>query len=219
MIQKRGDFMTAKDKEAFIKNKLFSTVDINEYKESVEFVSAKKGEKVMTTDSFSRCLVLIISGKAAVSKTGLDGKRTIINSLSAGDVFGMATLFYEKDEYPSDITAESDLRLAVLKKETVENIFADNPDFAKAYVTLLSEKIHFLNKKLAAFSEGDIAEKLLHWILVAADGKKEFEIPCSLSKLSAMLNVGRASLYRAFDTLSERGEIVKDGKKIVILKP
>ena len=154
-----------------------------------------------------------------ITKIGLYGRRTVINRFAEGDVFGMATLFYEKDEYPSDITAESDLRLAVLKKETVEKIFADNPDFAKAYVTLLSEKIHFLNKKLAAFSEGDIAEKLLHWILVAADGKKEFEIPCSLSKLSAMLNVGRASLYRAFDTLSERGEIVKDGKKIVILKP
>ncbi len=211
--------MTAKDKEAFLRNKLFSALDINEYKSEIEFVSAKKGETVMAKNSFSRCLVLIVSGKAMVSKTGLDGKRTIINSLSEGDVFGMATLFYEKEEYPSDITAESNLRLAVIAKETVEKIFASNPDFAKAYVTLLSEKIHFLNKKLGAFSEGDISEKLMHWILGIADGKTEIVLPCSISKISAMLNVGRASVYRAFDSLSEEGKIVKDGKKIVILMP
>ena len=34
-----------------------------------------------------------------------------------------------------------------------------------------------------------------------------------------MLGIGRASVYRAFDTLTEKGVISKDGKKIVILKP
>ena len=219
MIQKRGDFLNIKDKEAFLKNELFSSLNIDEYEDAIKIVSAKKGETIMAKDSFSKSLVLIISGKAAVIKTGLDGKRTIINSLSAGEVFGMATLFYEKEEFPSEITAESSLRLAFFAGEKVEEAFASNPDFAKAYVTLLSEKIHFLNKKLSAFSEGEVSEKLMRWILSTANGRDEFEISCSVSKLSSMLNVGRASVYRAFDSLVERGEIEKDGKKIVILKP
>ena len=33
----------------------------------------------------------------------------------------------------------------------IEKAFFEYPDFAKAYVILLSEKIHFLNKKLSAF--------------------------------------------------------------------
>ena len=173
----------------------------------------------MTENNFSRCLALVLKGRASVSKIGLDGRRTIINRFSEGDVFGMATLFFEEEEYPSEITAENSLRLAVFPKETIEKAFFEYPDFAKAYVVLLSEKIHFLNKKLSAFSEGEAAEKLLRWIKNFSNGKDEFFLPCSVSKLAGMLGIGRASVYRAFDTLSERGIIEKDGKKIVILKP
>ncbi len=211
--------MTAKDREVFLENKLFSKLDIERFRESMEIVSAKKGETIMAENRFDRCLALILRGTASVSKTGLDGRRTVINRLFKGDVFGMATLFYEEAEFPSEITAENDLRLAVFPKESIEEAFSVSPEFAKAYVVLLSEKIHFLNKKLSAFSEGEASEKLLRWIITSANGEKEFILPCSVSKLAQMLGIGRASVYRAFDSLSERGAILKDGKKIVILKP
>ena len=211
--------MTAKDKEAFLKNKLFSSLNINGFKDEMEIISAKKGETVMAENSFRRCLVLIIRGRASVIKTGLEGRKTIINSLSEGDVFGMASLFYEQEEFPSEIVAEKDLRLAVLRKESVEKAILENPDFAKAYITLLSEKIHFLNQKLSAFSESDASEKLFRWILSTAGEKEEFELSCSISKLSSTLGIGRASVYRAFESLEEKKKIAKSGKKIVILRP
>ena len=211
--------MTAKDREVFSKNKLFSNFDIDRFREEIKIISVKKGETVMTKSNFSRCLALILKGNASVSKIGLDGRRTVINRLSEGDVFGMATLFYEEEEFPSEITAESNLKLAIFPKEKVEEAFSISPEFAKAYAVLLSEKIHFLNKKLSAFSEGEAHEKLFRWILTFANGENEFILPCSVSKLAGMLGIGRASVYRAFDSLSEKGIISKDGKKIVILKP
>ena len=211
--------MTANDREAFLKNELFSKLDIDFLREKMNLVSAKKGEIIMKQHEFRRCLTFIIKGKATVAKIGLDGHRTIINRLSDGDVFGMATLFYEEEEFPSEITAESNLRLAVFSKEAVEEAFFSSPEFAKAYVTLLSGKIHFLNKKLSAFSEGEASEKLLRWIMTAANGETEFYLPFSVSKLASMLGIGRASVYRAFETLSEKGLVLREGKKIVILKP
>ncbi len=213
------DFMTAKDKEALIKNKLFSAVGTDFFEKRVEIVSLKKGETAMSAQKFSRCLALIIKGEAEVSKISLEGKRHTINSLHEGDIFGMATLFYEEADFPSEITAKTALRLMVFPKVLIEEAFTASPDFAKAYATLLSEKIHFLNKKISGFSETEAPEKLLRWILSTADAQKELELSCSLSKLAQNLGMGRASLYRAFDTLIERGEISKEGKKIVILKP
>lgn len=211
--------MTSKDRQIFSDDPLFSTLDFKSLNEKTDIISAKKGETIMDEKIFNRCLVFILKGSALVYKIGLDGKQTVINRLSVGDVFGMATLFYEKDEFPSEIVAEKDIRMAVFSKEIVEQTFTENPQFAKAYVTLLSEKIHFLNKKLSAFSEGEVSEKLLRWIKDFADGRTEFSLPCSLSKLAQMLGVGRASVYRAFETLAERGTLEKDGKKIVLLKP
>ena len=211
--------MTAKDREAFLESKLFSKFDIDRFGEKIEFVTAKKGEALMTQKHFSRCLALIIKGSASVTKISLDGRRTVINRLSEGDVFGMATLFYEEAEFPSEIIAGNSLRLAVLPKEVVEEAFETSPEFAKAYVTLLSEKIIFLNKKISAYSEGDASEKVLRWILTRANGESELVLPCSVSKLAQMLGIGRASVYRAFDALQEQGIIGRIGKKIVLLKP
>ncbi len=211
--------MTAKDKEALIKNKLFSTVGTDFFEKRVEVVSLKKGETVMSSKKFSRCLALIIKGEAEVSKLSMEGKRTVINSLFEDDIFGMATLFYEEANFPSEITAKTPLRLMFFPKELIEEAFTVSPSFAKAYATLLSEKIHFLNGKISGFSETEAPEKLLRWILSNAKGETEIFLETSLSKLAQSLGMSRASLYRAIEVLEERGNIAKDGKKIVILKP
>ena len=211
--------MTSKDCEAFLQNPLFSKMDFETIKNSAEIVCAKKGETILAKKDFRRCLIFILKGSASVYKIGLDGRKNVINTFAEGDVFGMATLFYEEAEYPSEISAESSLRLAVFSKETIEDAFSKNPEFAKAYVVLLSKKIHFINKKLAAFLEGEAPEKLLRWLINASGGEHEFILPCSVSKIAAMLGIGRASVYRAFDSLSEKGIIKKEGKNIVIFKP
>lgn len=216
--------MTAKDREALASSPLFASLGSGVleswFREKRAFLlSAKKGGTIMAARSFDRCLVLIIKGSAAVSKVGSDGRKTVINVLSAGDVFGMATLFYEREGYPSEITAESPCRMAVFPKELVEEAFSSSPEFAKAYVTLLSRKIHFLNRKLEIFTEGEAEEKLLRFLSAAAKGRTEFELPCSVSRLAESLGVGRASVYRAFDALSGEGVLAREGRKIVILKP
>ncbi len=211
--------MTANDREALLKNSLLSKIDIEFLRGGISFMSFKKGETLLTKKSFRRSLFLIVKGSATVSKICLDGHKALINRLDTGDVFGMATLFYEDSEYPSEITAESPMRIAVIPKELVEEAFGKYPEFAKAYAVLLSQKIHFLNEKLSAFSEGEAHEKLLRWILSMADGRYEFELSCSISKLASMVGIGRASVYRAFEQLAEEGKISREGKKIVILKP
>lgn len=209
--------MTSKDREAFLQNPLFSKLDLETLKNGMEIISVKKGETIMAKKDFSRCLIFILKGNASVFKIGLDGRKSIINRFSEGDIFGMATLFYENSEYPSEITAENNLRIAVFSKECIETAFSENKEFAKAYVVLLSEKIHFINKKLATFLEGEASEKLLRWLINASGGNREFSLPCSVSKIAIMLGIGRASVYRAFDSLSERGIIIKEGKKITII--
>lgn len=212
--------MTAKDRKAFSESRLFSAIGEKTVSEwikdkNLRIVSAEKGEIIMEEENFCRGLVLIISGNASVRKKSASGNETLINTLSEGDIFGMATLFYEKEAFPSEIIAESPLRLAFFRKEIIEEAFGNNPDFARAYVTLLSEKIHFLNRKLGDFSEGETSERLLRWITEASFGREEFALPCSVSRLAQMLGMGRASVYRAFENLEKRGIIRRKGKNII----
>lgn len=216
--------MTNRDKEVLFLNPLFKTLNRSLCEDWIKSGSAKiisfdKGEAVMTEENFSRCLIVILKGSAAVVKNGLDGHRTVINLLRCGDVFGMATLFFEQEEYPSEIITEESCRMAFFSKKLVEEAFSSSPEFSKAYVTLLSQKIHFLNARLGTFAEGETDERLLRWIKDISGGKMEFCLPCSVSRVAESIGVGRASLYRAFDSLQAKGVLKKSGKSIVILSP
>lgn len=215
--------MTSRDREALFSNPLIAALRQSDCENWIKTGRAKiaafeKGEAVMTEENFVRCLIVILKGSAAVYKTGGDGRCRAINLLRRGDVFGMATLFYEQD-FPSEIVAEEPCRMAIFPKELVEEAFAASPEFAKAYVTLLSQKIHFLNSRIGTFAEGETTERLLRWLAAVSGGKTEFCLPCSMSRAAEAIGVGRASLYRAMDALGDEGVLTRSGKSIVIHKP
>ena len=138
--QKWGIFVTKKDKEILFSNPLFASLgqsecegliknsddifSINKFSLKLLFIKSgrakicvfEKGKAIMTASSFTRCLIVILKGSASVSKIGADGRRTVINILRCGDIFGMATLFFEQD-FPSEIIAEEPCRLAIFPKE------------------------------------------------------------------------------------------------------
>ena len=78
----------------------------------------------------------------------------------------------------------------------------------------LSRKIIYLNKKLATLTAGSAEKKLAAYI-------SEHQIDgvftaTSLSELANILQMGRASLYRAIDSMTENGIIKKSGKQFII---
>ena len=79
----------------------------------------------------------------------------------------------------------------------------------------MSKKVVYLNRKISTLVAGSAEKKLVAYLL-----EVEFDSVCSLnvsmSSLADMLNVGRASLYRAIDDLENRGLIKKNGKMIII---
>ena len=81
---------------------------------------------------------------------------------------------------------------------------------------LLSERILFLNKKIYLLSSGTAEQRLASFLLDNVPEGSMSELPMPLNMLSLALNVSRASLYRAFDSLTQDGVIEKEGKKVCI---
>lgn len=212
--------MTSKEKKLLFENPLFKSLSGNFSEIAGGFTedTFKKGDIIFSSESFERCLVFILKGRVSVRKVGVQGKRTALNELSSGELFGMAALFYEAD-YPSEIAAETACKVAVFPKETVEHLIAELPDFAREYIVLLSKKIHFLNSRLGTFAESEVPEKLLSFLKNLGGGKTEFTLDMSVSHLAESLGVGRASVYRAFDALAEENILLRKGKTIVIQSP
>lgn len=172
-------------------------------------------EVLLSPKSTEKFVGLILSGKAAVT-TPDPTKSVLLRYLGAGDLFGIANLF-TKGDYVSIIRASSDCRVFFLTESAIRALIESETTFLYRYLEFLSGRICFLNRKIGYLTAGN-AERRLALYLHSLE-KNPVTLPLSLSALSELLDIGRASLYRAFDRLEADGLIQKDGKTIHLLDP
>ena len=177
----------------------------------------EKNNVIISENNYTRSLGIIIKGSATVVKHSGD-TQILMSILKKGDIFGMATLFYEKENYLTEIRANEKVTMAVFDKEKVRKMLSLYPAVNENYITILSEKIHFLNRKISTYTRAETIQKVAFFILQNTSAEKnEVTLPYSITKVADALGVGRASVYRAFETLENDGIISRDGKKINIL--
>lgn len=182
-------------------------------------VSYKKHDVIFTPSSYTRSLAIIAKGEADVYKQ-TDKGLLFLSILSVGCVFGMAAMFYEDNGFINTVSARTNCRVCFLPKENLEKIFVKYPTVANNYIVILSQKIHYLNKKISNLTSPSPAVRLFSFLQsLSIDENGCTVLPMSVSELSRVLSLGRTSLYNAFDELISDGKIERCGKNIRILLP
>lgn len=153
----------------------------------------------------------IISGCAAVYSRD-EERPVLLRYLHKGDLFGIASVYSENPAF-SLVEARTDTELLEVSREAVSELLGADQAFREAFVTFLSERVRFLNLRIACVSAGS-AERKLGLYLCSVSSTDQFELPISMSDLANLLDLGRASLYRAFDKLISLGYIRRDGAHI-----
>lgn len=168
-----------------------------------------RGGTVYDPQRFRRCLGVLLDGQLEVRRESL-----LVSRLRAGELFGAAGLFGGGDAYPTTLTALTDCRLVLIPQEEVRRLVREDGAFAEGYVTYLSGRIRFLSSRLDTVSADSGEGKLARYLLSAADS--DGRVTISATQLCQRLGVGRATLYRAFETLERTGAAARSGKSITI---
>lgn len=177
--------------------------------------SFKKGDIIYSADAFPCALGFVISGKAAAVTNNSDG--IYMKSFTAGSVFGAAAIFGNDDSYISTVVANTDMEILFISENTLKEIFTENPKTALNYITFLSDKVRFLNKKLNMISCVSAEDTVYNYLCSIKDSENNAEIPVSMTLLSKMLGLGRATLYRSFDALENSGKIKRENNIIKVI--
>ena len=176
-------------------------------------VDYHKGEVIYRCDDFRRAIGLVLEGSVTVHREAL-----MMNRLCAGDMFGAAALFDESKTYVTQITAEEPCRILFLSQETMSRLLREYPLLAENYIRFLSGRIRFLNRKLAVLADGSTERRVYNYLLSHSDEQGLVHLPPSMVELAHTLNIGRSSLYRAVDALSETGVIAREGRHYRLIK-
>lgn len=172
----------------------------------------KKGETIFSRNSAEKCVGVILKGAASVKK-----EYVVISRLEAGDLFGAVTLYNKQSCFVNDIIADCECKVVFVSRAAADMLISQNPEFAKSFIEYLSQRIYFLNAKIEAYTQPTADDKLFSFLKDVAKGESELCLSLKMTELAKALNLSRASLYRAFDELSEQGRIIKDGKNIKFL--
>ena len=171
------------------------------------------GEIILSPSVTEKKAGLLLCGQATVS-TADATKSTLLRYLHKGDLFGIAN-FFTDEPYVSLIRADQVCRVFFITEEAIYELLESDRTFLKRYLTFLSSRVCYLNRKIGYLTAGS-AERRLALYLCSFE-ENEILFGESLSSLSVVLDLGRASLYRAFDRLVHDGYIEKSGRKVRII--
>jgi CRP-like cAMP-binding protein len=182
-----------------------------------------KGTVIFSRNKFDRAFCVLLAGKISVTKETADGRGLHISTLLPGAYFGAAALFNSSGSFATELTAMTACRIILFPESLLLQLMRYDFAVAENYIRYQSERILFLNEKIASLSAGSAEKRLAHYLLENAQ-MTENGLLCplssvSMSSLANSLNIGRASLYRALDALVRSGAVINQNKDILIQDP
>ncbi len=212
--------LTKKESEKIFRSPIFANVNSDHASEIFErhrccAVDFEDDDIILSQSKTTHKAGIILLGEA-VATTADDSKNALLRFLKVGDFFGIANLFTNED-YVSSIRAKKKCRVFFFTEEAIRELLETDKTFLYNYLGFLSGRICYLNHKIRYLTAGSAERRLA--LYLSSFEKDTVELDASLSSLSELLDIGRASLYRAFDTLIADGYIQKEGRTIHLLAP
>lgn len=156
----------------------------------------------------------IMRGSATISSRD-GGRNVLLRTVGAGALFGIANLYSMDAPFPSVVCAKTSCDVLFIEAEAVRSLIENDKAAMRSFMMLLGNRIIYLNKKINAFTAGS-AERRLSLFLADNEVDGIFRADTSMTALAEMLDIGRASLYRALDALEADGLIERQDKCIII---
>ncbi len=173
------------------------------------------GETVYSPDEEEKRLIMIRSGRANVYSSD-ESRSLLLRTLEEGKTVGVANLF-SNEKFVSRVIADKKCETVEITAGAFASLLERDPALMRNYISFLSNKICYLNKKIVYLTAGSAERRLAVFLDSHASETGSNSFPIQMNSLCEMLNLGRASLYRAADKLEADGCISRDGKQITII--
>lgn len=173
----------------------------------------ERGQIVCQPETAALALGIVLQGRAEAVADHRN--QAVLAGFDPGGTFGAAALF-GGEGYVSRIRATTACAVLFLPEPLLRQWFSRWPRMAVNYIAFLSDRVRFLNEKIALFTEDSAQQRVYRWLCANCCGGC---LPAGLSmtKLAAGLSMGRTSLYRALEELENAGLIVRNGKRIEVI--
>lgn len=183
----------------------------------------KKGQTLYLQGNPGFGLYCINSGKVKITKTGNDGKETIIRIAGPGDVLGHHNLFSE-DNYSHTATTIEEASICFIDKKFFLKFVEQEPSITLNIIRKMSQEIGASENKNAAMSQKNVRERLAELLLdlktsygVQENGRFRLDIKLTREEIASMVGTANETIIRFISEFKEEGLIQQEGKVIYLV--
>lgn len=181
-----------------------------------------KGEIVFHEGDEPKSLYILLSGEIHILKDTFSGRRIFLSEINEpGDMFGEV---YEVLKKPYDMYVETTSPVELLEISSGLFTLEDGGELSRSalkiqrnLMRIFARKAFFMHNKIKVLASGSLREKILRFLFIELQGKKELELTGSREFMAAYLAVTRPSLSRELSALQREGILAVDGKSIKVL--
>lgn len=178
------------------------------------FCDYSKNEVMIAPGELTNKLCILCQGQAS-AYSAYNTHSIMLRNFAPYEIFGISNMFTDLP-FASRVVAKSPCRVLILDQSFLSYLIDHDASVRYRYIAFLAQKTLFLNQKISCLTAGSAEQRLVYWLDAhAVDDIVTIEVP--MKTLSTMLDMGRASLYRAFDQLEDDGFIKRDGKTVYLL--
>ncbi|MFN8108618.1 MAG: Crp/Fnr family transcriptional regulator [Thermoleophilia bacterium] len=177
-----------------------------------------RGAEVPDPLTRSDHVCLVREGRIALFQTTAQGSEVMTSILDEGSVF--STLGTDRQPI---IACLDDAAVSPLSGRAIESLIARYPRFGRNLATVLSERVNALGETVALVSEMRVEDRLrarLHQLAdrfgVAAPEGVQLRLELTHAQWASLVGASREAVTTAFSKLRNAGEIVTDGRAIMI---
>ena len=202
--------------------KFLSDEDILTNLESGKFkvTSYKKSSVVHFDGETCNKLEIILSGKVVVDRIGESGNLLTISEFYNDDILGGNLLFSKNPCYPMTVLTQLPTDILEIDRETLFELFCNNPIFLRTYLELTSDRAFILGDKIKHYINKTIRESIMSYLNYESKKQNSNHIKLNTTKkaLAEKIGVQRTSLSRELAKMREDGLILFDTDSITLLK-
>ena len=201
--------------------KFLSDEDILTNLESGKFkvTSYKKSSVVHFDGETCNKLEIILSGKVVVDRIGESGNLLTISEFYNDDILGGNLLFSKNPCYPMTVLTQLPTDILEIDRETLFELFCNNPIFLRTYLELTSDRAFILGDKIKHYINKTIRESIMSYLNYESKKQNSNHIKLNTTKkaLAEKIGVQRTSLSRELAKMREDGLILFDSDSITLL--
>ncbi|SFB00742.1 Crp/Fnr family transcriptional regulator [Selenomonas ruminantium] len=181
-----------------------------------------KGQIVFHEGDMPKSLYILLAGEVHILKDTFSGRRIFLSEINEpGDMFGEV---YEVLKQPYDMYVETVTPVRLLEissdlfsLEAGGKLSRSALKIQRNLMRIFARKAYFMHNKIKVLASGSLREKIIRFLFIELQGKRELELTGSREFMAAYLAVTRPSLSRELSAMQREGIIAVDGKCVKVL--